>query len=223
MCGISGRSRRLALRECAAYHRPETVREYDLPAYQTTAEQFFGLGDEYYLAAEALQNLDDGIVAHTFYAQVTCRAHSAETYLKCLCLIEGAEFEANHNLVSLFGRVSSESRKLIKRWWDKSNKQTLKTHKFVVQARTGEVTPIKDMPGFELPSSLQRALEESKNASVLFRYSTDKIAKWVLLNFPLLVRRRILQLKPDWRDSCPTPASIFQPNPYFTDREFDGV
>lgn len=192
-----------------------------MPAYETTAEQFFGLADEYYLAAEALQNLDIGVAGHTVYAQVTCRAHAAETYLKCLCRLEGGDFEANHNLVSLYGRLSSESRRRIKRWWDKSNKEVLKTHKFVADSRTGEVTPIKDMPGMALPSSLQKALEASKNASVLFRYSTDKIAQWSLLNFPLLVRRRILQLKPGWRESSPTPASTFEPNPYFTDREFD--
>ena len=81
--------------------------------------------------------------------------------------------------------------------------------------------PIEKMPGFALPSSLRKALEASKDASVLFRYSSDKITKWVLLNFALLVRRRILQLKPDWRESSPTPARTFQHNPFFTDREFD--
>jgi hypothetical protein len=188
----------------------------------TSAASFFGLGDEFWIASKYLSTTDPGIEVATPNAHITCAAYASEAYLKCLLKLEDRKFEGHHNLASHFGRLTPTSKRLISKWWQEASKTTLDTHRHFTNPNTGKRFPISDLPEFKMPKNLQEALEQSKDAFIEFRYHTKLTFQWSLLNFPFFVRRRILQLKPEWKSSSPRPGGkIFQPNPYLGDGEYD--
>lgn len=133
---------------------------------------------------------------------VTNFAYTAEMYLKTLIFIETATTPTRiHNLIRLFDLLSEDSKSYIQKEWNKRCQPTL-------EARLSEATSKAG-----IPRNLRAVLSKAANAFINFRYPQAGENSIDLHDFPVIVRERILQLKPEWGLQSPThPFNVVKPN-----------
>lgn len=156
------------------------------------AGEWFGMADQFSAAAHIIVQHSNSAGKHFIFPQVACRAFAAEAYLKCLLTLRSKHFPPDHNLRTLFRILPAEDRAIIEEWW---NAETLPN---VLRAGQNPTT-------FPVPSTFEQCLKRSAEAFKEWRYNTKETRYWWLGGFPNNVRRRILDMKPDWVISPPGP------------------
>lgn len=159
-----------------------------------TPGEWFGMADQFTLTAQLVVEHANRTGYHLAFPQVACRAFSAEAYLKCLLTLREKQFPPAHNLRTLFRLLPSDDRHEIEARW---NAETLP---HVLRAATQN--PPQD---FVIPTTFQQCLKRSAGAFTEWRYNTKETRYWWLGAFPTIVRERIIEIKPAWRDSPPGP------------------
>jgi hypothetical protein len=116
-------------------------------------------------------------------------AFAVELYLKCLLAVENRRIPKIHNLVSLFERVSPDSREKLKRRHDE-----LETNNTVLSEfrKKGIKT--------DLDSLLRHAQDVFEQFRYMFEAVPDRMEPlgFALDLFGQIVRNRILDLRPEW-------------------------
>lgn len=157
------------------------------------AETWFERASFFHLAALELLVTRHGNNKALAYPAITLKAFATEAYFKSLIALEESARPADiHDLVILFGRLSSASRKSIRAQWDRE------TRPILLKARQNPP------PGITVPTTLQKALEQSRHAFLEWRYHPKGEALGFSIGaLPSFVRRRILELRPDWTPQAP--------------------
>lgn len=118
-------------------------------------------------------------------------AFASELYLKCLICIETGNLEFGHELRPLFKKLSEASQKSIQRRWDAmvATPQRRRIYE-ALKAVTGEVVPM----------DLDWALRNGGDGFVELRYlhENEGGTRFLLGDFPQLLRDEILLHKPEW-------------------------
>ena len=128
---------------------------------------------------------------------IVLKAFATEAYLKALIMVEGKAPPKIHNLLLLFDELDLESKKLIQRWWNKKCAPEL------AKARKHQDDIVK------VPKTMRGALSQAADAFVEWRYvGSGSYIGFMILGFPLLVRRRILEKMPEWRPELPNPLAV---------------
>lgn len=158
-----------------------------------TAEDWIARADQFW-SAGALLAKQEYLGEQLFFPNVVCRAFAAEAYLKCLLALRGKSFPGDHNLRNLFRLLPPDDRAVIEDWW-------------TAESLPGVLSRASfHPPGVTSPSSFKQALKRSALAFKEFRYVLGDTFHWSLAAFPEHVRRRILQVKPEW-EACPPDAA----------------
>ena len=125
-------------------------------------------------------------------------AFASELYLKCLIGIEtGRVPDRTHNLKELFGLIDPQRQSQIEAMWDLEMQDPSK-----VKVRA----LIKEAAGVTVPTDLAWTLGVGAQGFVEMRYNYEPKnaeAKFLLGDFPRLVKAVILQLKPEWQSLRP--------------------
>lgn len=167
---------------------------------QVSADKWFVVAEEFNLAFLLLTDNATFKLA-VFQAGFALGAFASECYLKSLLALEEAKPDFVHDLKFLYDKVSPDSRKAIKRWWDRASLPLLLLHNEGKDSK------------FCRPRSLGEALEASKDAFEDMRYGKPgEKHGYALYTFPLCVRTRILQLQPTWVPKSPAPNSAINPH-----------
>ncbi len=121
-------------------------------------------------------------------------AFASELILKCIICIETGKIPHGHALKALFDQLSSDSQVELQRLWGD-----------YAQQRAEEWDYLEEKYESEIPRSLTEALEAGTNAFEALRYAhhekpNKSFAGYVLDDFPHLLGRRALQLRPQWLD-----------------------
>lgn len=117
------------------------------------AETWFERASFFHLAALELLVTRHGNNKALVYPAITLKAFATEAYFKSLIALEESARPADiHDLVILFGRLSSASRKSIRAQWDRE------TRPILLKARQNPPS------GITVPTTLQKALEMSFGA-----------------------------------------------------------
>lgn len=135
-------------------------------------------------------------------------ALTSELFLKCLVCIETTLTPKGHHLFELFKLLTPEIRAKITHLWD--------TH--IIPARKAMWDAIdqhQDNKGFKISRDLPNALLASSRAFETIRYNYEPEcaeSEFNIGDLPRILRRVILQLKPEWaglgRDAKPLPGFV---------------
>jgi len=154
-----------------------------------TSEQWYGRGEHFLVAADILKRVNNNLG----YPIVVAEAFATECFLKCLSLLETGQYKEVHDLAKLLESTSAESRKKIADWWT------------AAEMPHGKPKALGLPPDVKVPGNFEEALAMSKDAFLSFRYVLDDVAGWWLSALQFDVRRRILELKPEWGANPPAP------------------
>jgi len=132
-------------------------------------------------------------LALAMHASAVLSAFASELYLKCLiCLRTGQVPERVHNLKRLFEQIDPAHQSQIETMWN-----------FMVQepAKVQIREMIKDKLGEVVPTDLAWNIDVSSDAFVEMRYlyePQNAETKFMLCDFPKLLKPIIFQVKPEW-------------------------
>ena len=123
-------------------------------------------------------------------------ALASELFLKCLLVIEGKsqkEFERIHNLDQLFVKLSTFIQDRIRILWDQQvwSQGTLEAINYAQDTITR---------GERIPRHFTTALKLGANTFVELRYVYEKPRNInnIIIDLPLILRRVIFEIHPDW-------------------------
>jgi hypothetical protein len=161
----------------------------------TKREQFiFSSADAFkrasLLALQSVKHAKGGEKFHLGIVYGVNGAFAVELYLKCLLEIESGQIPATHNLKDLFYQLSRDSRGKLKRDHDKRIQDNSMLLSF--RKRLG------------IKTDLHSLLEDGQDIFKQFRYMFEGVPDrtkplgFALEPFGELVRKRILDLRPEW-------------------------
>jgi hypothetical protein len=119
-------------------------------------------------------------------------AFTIELFFKCLVCIETGKVPHSHNLRELFDQLSESTRARIQRTWDNDIAVHRKAEWDRVEAAIG-IKAARDLPG---------ALSAASKSFERIRYSYEgntADVQYFLQDLPQLLRRVIVEIKPDWK------------------------
>jgi hypothetical protein len=126
-------------------------------------------------------------------------AFASELFLKCLLILETGEAPENiHPLHVLYRRVSHKRRRRIEELWDNDARPKLAG---LAQA-------------LNLPTDLPNALFQCSKAFEQLRYAYENNfnnVRYYIGDFPWIVMRAIVEVKPEWTPSEPPPIPMPRP------------
>jgi hypothetical protein len=130
-------------------------------------------------------------------------ALASELYLKCLICIEtGRVPDAVHSLKKLFRQINRRHQARIEALWDLHVQLP-----DVVQS----LSLIEAKAGVQVPRDLAWALDVGSHGFIQLRYIYEPKGaetKFLLGDFPRLLRIVILEIKPEWGSLCPPQATL---------------
>jgi len=138
-------------------------------------------------------------------------AFASEVYLKCIICIETGELAHGHHLKNLYRRIGPRTRSAIEGAWDEYVSSPLKQRLYAA---------LSSMNGSPIPMDLDWTLSEGSSAFTSLRYLhevEDSKTKFLLGDFPNILREVIIRIKPEWTNMIHgpmTPVPGFE-NPIF--------
>jgi hypothetical protein len=165
-----------------------------------TAKEWFDRGDEFHYTALHLVTPQHQTMAPIFgRPHVVLKAFACEAYFKSLiCLEQTRPPPRKHDLETLFDALSPESRRRIRDLWNETSAPKLRKLK-VQPDRPRDV---------EVKSSLRGVLRQSADAFIQFRYhGTGEKTAFTVMSLPTFVRKRVVELRPDWAHKDPHPLA----------------
>ena len=175
----------------------DEVAKVKLEAFRDGTLYIFLAGTNYYRTHELIHSAVDydlNRLTEGGYAlpAATMSAFASELLLKCIICIEKGKAPHGHPLKALFDQLSPASQTEIIRLWDE-----------YAQQRAEEWDYLEKKYDHEIPRTLPEALTAGSNAFEVLRYGHhEKPSKafdgFLLDDFPHLLGRRILQLRPEW-------------------------
>ena len=126
---------------------------------------------------------------------VVLSVFAAELFLKCLLLMEGKTPPNAHHLGKLFNLLSAEAKERITKMWDHST--FIRRKEFEANERKLETV----VPGIKIPRDLPTALNDCGGAfnRMRYLYEDPNNIKFYIIDFPEILRRYILKLRPGWK------------------------
>jgi hypothetical protein len=178
--------------------RPPSSRPMKKPQPKLDPQQIYLQGCRFQFASERLRDAkhlqpgDFELVAHP---SLMLSAFASELYLKCLICIEtGNAPDAEHSLKKLFQQVNRRHQSQIEGGWD------------VLMQKPDMVRTLAQIEarwhGVKVPRDLAWALDAGSHGFVQIRYIYEPKGaqtKFLLVDFPQILRAVILQVKPGWK------------------------
>lgn len=155
--------------------------------------------ENYFAASEILMDymLHDN-TRRVNVANVVLLTFAAECFLKCLLFLDKGSFPQRHELVELFDELDPENRKRLEEY----NEDFCSTIAIAAQRKAN--TP-------HIKYDIRSLLNDSSTSFIDTRYMWEKAHKsvpavfgWGMDTVLLSLRKRILDLKPDWRELVPS-------------------
>ncbi len=177
---------------------------------QPSAQEWFEKGDQFYFTALHLMSPDKKDLQPIFaIPHITLKAFASEAYFKCLIALECAGFPPRkHDLEKLFDGLHPASRKRIRELWTAECAPKLR----VLASQPGKPPDIKVL------TSLRGVLRQSAEAFIEFRYRAQgDTAAFTIMSLPLLVRQRILEVRPDFAPPNGHPLAWLNPQQEFVE------
>jgi HEPN domain-containing protein len=138
-------------------------------------------------------------------------AFASEIYLKCIICLQTGALAHGHHLKKLFRQISPKTRRKIEQRWDAYASAPQKQRLYAA---------LSSMNGSPVPTSLEWTLSEGSNAFTSLRYlheTDENKTKFLLGDFPNMLREEIVELKPEWANLVHGPM---KPVPGFEDPIF---
>jgi hypothetical protein len=128
---------------------------------------------------------------------------AAELFLKCIILIEGEAPPDAHHLRKLFDLLSDDAKAQITKMWDHS--MFIRRKEFEENER--KLQPL--MPGIKIPRDLLSALDDCGDTfkKMRYLYEDPNNIKFYIIDFPEILRRYVLKLKPAWKPKWTDPRT----------------
>jgi hypothetical protein len=128
-------------------------------------------------------------------------ALTIELFLKCLVCIETGEVPKSHHLRELFDKLNDTTRTRIQRTWDND----------ILMHRRAEWDQIEAGMGQKIARDLPGALTAASKSFERIRYSYEGNTadlQYFLQDLPQLLRRVVVELKPEWKGQDKVPRSL---------------
>lgn len=161
---------------------------------QIEASKIFEQADCFFQTLAILRNVnpeDEQLCVTIGEPAMVIDALTNELFFKCLACIETGKTSRSHNLKELYDGLSPATRARIQQTWDDD----------ILARRASEWDQIEEALGQKIARDLPSALAAASNAFLRIRYSfegntTD--VQYFLRDLPELLRRVILERKPEW-------------------------
>jgi hypothetical protein len=166
-------------------------------------KSMFRRGASFHNASVFLNNQPMQVLAQMTFAWVTCQAFACEAFLKVLTQLERrlSPLETHH-LRHLFNDISPETQGRIRAEWTDKCLPGVNGSNFSGQLPTW----------WDAPQSFDQALDKCAKAFVDWRYKDSETTPlyFHLTGLPGIIRRIILERKPEWAESV-TPSGPINP------------
>jgi hypothetical protein len=177
-------------------------------ASKVDPSKIFEQGDCFYQALEILCNVypEDIQMGATLAEPVmVVGALTIELFLKCLNGIETGDIPRGHDLKALFDGLTSPTRDRIQNSWNTG----------IAVRRAKEWDELEKSLGVKIARDLPSALAVASRAFERIRYSYEggtQDLQYYLQDFPSLLGRVILEMKPEWHALKRTLRQISPPS-----------
>jgi HEPN domain-containing protein len=159
-----------------------------------------------------LRSVNDQRIAVTIASPaLILSAFASELYLKCIVCIETGELAHGHHLKNLYRRIEPSTRRSIEEKWDEYVSSPVKQRLYEALA---------SINGRPVPVDFDWTLSEGSSAFTSLRYLhevDDLKTKFLLGDFPNILREVIVQKRPQWAFMAHGPMT---PVPGFEDPVF---
>jgi hypothetical protein len=162
-------------------------------------------GVRFMVADERLRTTNDQyVMTYVMAPALVLSAFASETFLKCLIALETGHAPDGHNLKNLFQILPRPTQRRIEELWDE-----------YVQSQATFWDTIDKLAPHPSPRDLLTSLSEGNKGFVELRYSyegeTARRLRFRLGDLPRMLRRVILELRPEWQGLAPTLREITSP------------
>jgi hypothetical protein len=144
------------------------------------------------------QNPDPQVAVTIATPALVLSAFASELYLKCLIALESGHAAHGHDLAELFKDLTRQTQNNLEKSWTRYVSDPLRQRHYAA---------IAALVGYQIPNDLRWTLKNCGSGFIDLRYihEGDGTSKFLLGDFPHLLRREVLLHRPMWEMMTHSP------------------